>query len=166
MADRVIVGRVLTCFGLQGAVKVEPLTFDPKKRFAPGNTVECRSKVYTVEWSRPHGKHIVVKFAEIDSREIAELLRGDYLEIPEDEVIPLPPNSYYAFQLLGAKVSSVKGVKVGVIKDIIYGLANDVWVVKREKDELLVPAVKAAVRHVDIENKLVEIEDWILEPWE
>jgi 16S rRNA processing protein RimM len=34
---------------------------------------------------------------------------------------------------------------------------NDVWVVKKDEKEILIPAVKAIIRKVDVENKRITI---------
>jgi 16S rRNA processing protein RimM len=34
---------------------------------------------------------------------------------------------------------------------------NDVWVVKKGTKEILIPAVKAIIQHVDLENKRITI---------
>jgi 16S rRNA processing protein RimM len=48
-------------------------------------------------------------------------------------------------------------VLVGLITDLLSLPMNDVWVVKKDEKEILIPAVKAIVRQVDVEHKRVTI---------
>ena len=74
------VGQVVGAYGLDGAVKVTPLT-DFQDRFDPGACLLLDGSEHNVEWSRQSQPGIVVKLKGIDNRTMAELFRGRYLEI-------------------------------------------------------------------------------------
>jgi 16S rRNA processing protein RimM len=46
---------------------------------------------------------------------------------------------------------------VGVITDLLSFPMNDLWVIKKDAKEILIPAVKAIIRQVDVENKRIII---------
>jgi 16S rRNA processing protein RimM len=48
---------------------------------------------------------------------------------------------------------------VGTIKDVFSLAMNDIWVVWDGKKEMLIPAVKAIVKRVDIGMKQIIIHD-------
>ena len=81
------VGQVTGAYGLDGAVKVLPLT-DFGDRFDPGAHLMLEGAERRVEWSRPGQPGLVVKLRGIDNRSVAELFRGRYLEVPEDSLRP------------------------------------------------------------------------------
>ena len=57
------------------------------------------------------------------------------------------------------QVVTTDGEKLGVINDIIFTGANDVYVIKNDDGkELLVPAIKDCIVNVDIENKTMTVK--------
>jgi 16S rRNA processing protein RimM len=156
------IGQVVGAFGVQGAVKVLPLT-DFEDRFRPGSRLYLEGAARHVEWSRPGQTPLVVKLAGIDNRTLAEIHRGRYLEIPEEEVRPLPPGSWYDHQLVGLAVETSSGLRLGRLADVLRRPANDVWVARDRTVERLIPAVRDAVLEVDLERGRVVVADWLLE---
>lgn len=173
------IGRITGPQGLGGEVRVFPLT-DRQDRLAGLSQVhvcfeaadaagrETRRELATIEAWRPHGALWVVKFAGVVSREGAEGMRGALLQVPPEGVPSLPEGSYYHFQLIGLAVFTTAGEPLGRIRDVLSTGANDVWVVERPKsvgpsargrrgDEILIPALKAVVRSVDLAAGRVEV---------
>ena len=73
------VGQVTGAYGLDGAVKVTPLT-DFQDRFDPGVSLLLDGSELHVEWSRESHPGLVVKLRGIENRTVAELFRGRYLD--------------------------------------------------------------------------------------
>jgi len=94
------VGQVAGAYGLEGAVKVIPLT-DFADRFDPGASLLLEGAKHQVEWSRPSHPGLVVKLRGIDNRTMAELLRGRYLELPDEEMRSLEAGRFYHRQVVG-----------------------------------------------------------------
>ena len=97
------VGQVAGAFGLDGAVKVIPLT-DFQDRFDPGTSLLLDGGQHQVEWSRESQPGLVVKLRGIDNRTMAELFRGRYLELPDDQMRPLEQGRFYHRQVVGLSV--------------------------------------------------------------
>ena len=156
------VGQVVGVFGVQGAVKVLPLT-DFDDRFRPGSELVLDGVSRHVEWAREQANNLVVKLSGLDSRTLAELQRGRYLEVPIDAVHRLPEGTYYHHQLVGLEVQTEDGRPLGRIAEVLERPANDVWVAREGNVEHLVPAVRDAVLHVDLDARRVTVADWLLE---
>jgi 16S rRNA processing protein RimM len=156
------VGRVVGVFGVQGAVKVLPLT-DFDDRFGTGSELYLDGVPRGVEWSRRQATTMVVKLAGLDSRTNAEALRGSYLEVPESAARPLPDGAWYYDQLLGLRVVTESGRDLGSIDEVMERPANDVWVARAETGETLIPATREVVRDVDLDARLVTVADWLVE---
>ncbi|HZV51719.1 MAG TPA: ribosome maturation factor RimM [Candidatus Dormibacteraeota bacterium] len=156
------VGLIVGAFGIEGAVKVSSLTDFPE-RFAPGAELHLDGRRLRVEWSRPRPAWTVVKLQGLDDRAAAEAARGRYLEVPEEEVRPLPDAAWYHHELVGLSVSTTDGRELGTLTEVWSMPANDVWVARREGHEHLIPAVHEAVLEVDLEHRRVTVADWILE---
>ena len=155
------VGQVGGAYGVEGAVKVIPLT-DFEDRFSPGASVMLEGAEREVEWSRPAHPGLVVKLRGIDNRTIADLFRGRYLEIPEDAVRPLPEGRFYHHQVVGLTVLTSSGKALGTIAEVLERPANDVWVTRDGMVEHLIPATKDAVVEVDVSGGRVVVADWLV----
>jgi len=156
------VGLVTAAYGVEGAVKVLTLT-DFDDRFASGAKLLLDGSERVVEWSRSAGGGgLVVKLRGIDNRTMAELHRGRYLEISEDAARPAGEGRFYHHQVVGLSVSSVSGVGMGRIEEVLERPANDVWVSRDGSVEYLIPATRDAVVKVDLEAGRVAVADWLL----
>lgn len=156
------VGQVAGAYGVDGAVKVIPLT-DFEDRFSPGAKVALEGADHEVEWSRPGHPGLVVKFRGIGNRTMADLFRGRYLEIPEAAARPLGEGKFYHHQVVGLTVLTSSGQKLGVIAEILERPANDVWVSRDGTVEHLIPATKDAVVEVDVNAGRVVVADWLVQ---
>jgi 16S rRNA processing protein RimM len=155
------VGQVAGAYGLEGAVKVIPLT-DFIERFDPGANLLLDGCSREVEWSRESQPGLVVKLRGIDNRTLAELFRGRYLEVPDEAMKELEPGRFYHRQVVGLTVTTESGEQLGVIEEILERPANDVWVSREGSIEHLIPATKDAVVEVDIAGGRVVVADWLI----
>ena len=162
MTAMIRVGQVAGAFGIQGAVKVVPLT-DFSDRFESGSELFLGGVAHRVEWSRDRAPGLVVKLDGIDNRTLAEIHQGSYLELPASESKPLPNGRFYHHQLVGLQVRTQSGRDLGTISDILERPANDVWVARQGSLEQLIPATREAVIQVDLEGGGVVVADWLLE---
>ena len=155
------IGQVVGAYGLEGAVKVTPLT-DFQDRFDPGASLVLDGCEHHVEWSRQSQPGIVVKLRGIDNRTMAELFRGRYLEVADEQMRSLEPGRFYHRQVVGLAVFSKSGERLGVVEEVLERPANDVWVSREGAIEHLIPATKDAVIEVDIAGGRVVVADWLL----
>lgn len=155
------VGQVMGAYGLDGAVKVLPLT-DFGDRFDPGADLLLDGAQRKVEWSRPGQPGLVVKLKGIDKRAVAELLRGRYLEVSESDVRPLEEGRFYHHQVVGLVAQTQSGTALGVIAEVLERPANDVWVSRDGAIEHLIPATRDAVLQVDLGTRRVVVADWLV----
>ncbi len=157
-----VVGRLGRPHGVHGEISVEVRTDEPESRFAPGTKLNLKESksVLTVLSSRWHQEKMLVKFEEILDRDQANEIKGKTLTIEIDpNYIETKNDQYYEFQLAGLKVINKNQEKLGEIKEVITGLAQDLLVVKTEdKKEVLVPFVKQIVVKVDLSNKIITMD--------
>lgn len=143
-------------------MKVIPLT-DDVSRFKRLKTVwvgikepirEC-----TVESVRVDSESVVVKFKEISDRSGAEELLENFLFVENKDSVKPREGSFYAHEIIGLSVMTSKGREIGKIVDVWKLPANDIWVVRKGAAEVLIPAVKAVIKNVDLSRQVVTIED-------
>ncbi len=153
------IGRVLKPWGYRGELKIEIMTDFPD-RFASLKTVFLgeAAKPFAVEHARITGKSVRLKLKGIDTPEAGARLRNQLVQIPTEEAVPLPPGHYYLYQLVGLRVKTTQGENIGQVVDILETGANDVYVVRNDDREILIPAIEPVVKKVDLENGELIIE--------
>lgn len=154
----VAVGRVVRPWGVAGDLKVLPLTDFPEERFARGAEVWLRGARYVVDHARWQKGYVYLHLAGVDSANDAEDLRDVLVEVPESALRPLPPGEYYHFQILGLAVYSTDGEYLGRVREILTTGSNDVYVVRDQGPELLVPAIDDVVKEIDLAAGRMTIE--------
>ncbi len=105
-----------------------------------------------VEVIRSHGLFLLFKFRGVEDKGSAQELVGGTLEVPLDELVPLEPGEFYWYQLLGLNVYTQEGEFLGVLEEIMETAGHDVYVVKKEEEEILLPAVKEVVKQISLEE--------------
>lgn len=145
----VLVGRILSPVGLRGELRVEVLS-DVPQRFSPGAVVFVDGSPIQIHSRRAAGRHLVVGFQGVNSRDAAGAMRDKLLYVSEGDVPPPPEDTYYYFQVLGMQVVTVEGEELGTVTDILTTGANDVYVVSREGKETLIPAIAGVVVKVEV----------------
>ena len=147
----VVVGHITGSWGLRGDVKVQPQTDFPE-RFSAGSDLYVDGRPDTVVSSRPYRGGYLIRLPSVTNRTAADSMRGALLTVPEDEISPLPQDTYYHFQLIDMQVLSDEGEVLGVIAEILDTSANDVYVVRSEEGpDLLIPAIREIVLEVDVD---------------
>lgn len=149
-----VIGEIRKPHGVRGEVRVTPHTELPE-RFTWLERVfigEDRPWPVAVEGVRINGDTILLKLKGYDSRNDAESLRGQLLQVPEEEAIPLEEGEYFLYQLEGLQVVLEDGEVVGELVEVIETKANNVFVVRGEAGELLLPDIDEVIRDIDFES--------------
>lgn len=149
----VSVGRVGKLHGLGGAFFVEQASEDPK-RFRVGALLHVNGAAVTVIESKHSGGRPVIRLD-------CEVERGAELEIPRSDLPPLPADTYYAFELVGLSVEEEGGRRLGHVREVASGVANDVL----ELDSgLALPMVEDCISLVDLERARIVVRTGFAEP--
>ena len=158
----VAIGKIVRARGVQGELVVVTLTDFPE-RFETMTSVlieqaqDGRIVEFKIAALRSFRNQFLLQLKGIDSRNDAVTLVGSYLCVPRDELVELPDDSYYQFELVGMEVVTTSGEIVGEVVEIMSFPANDVWRVEGEK-EILLPAIKDVVKRVDTKTRKITVE--------
>ena len=156
---RVAVGRVTRAHGIHGEVSILVLS-EVENRFAPGATLLLEDgRSLTVDESRPNRQRLLVKFAEIRDRTAAEALHQQYLFVDSADVPSPPPDAFWPHQLVGCEVVTEDGRSLGTIREVVIGVANDIWIAGPPEEEVLIPALKDVVASVDVADGRVVVRE-------
>ena len=151
-------GKIVTTHGIRGEVKIMPYTDSPEllaefDRLFIGKNHE---EVF-IERSRVFKNTVIAKIEGIDTPEAAEKLRNKVLYMHRDD-LELDDDTYFIQDLMGLEVRDANtGQVYGRIIDVMQTGANDVYVIKGEDREYLVPAIADVVVSTDVDGGVMTI---------
>jgi 16S rRNA processing protein RimM len=160
------IAKIFKPHGLKGEVsadifsqKIDSLT-DGKQIYIGEKHIPSR-----INKIRKINKKFLISFLDHPKIEDVEFFRNTYIYVKEDELPQLSTDEYYFHDLIGLDVFSTDNEFIGTISDILITGANDVYVVKpseKQKEELLLPAIKEVIKKVSIKEKkiVVKLQEW------
>lgn len=150
--DFITIGRVIRPHGMDGTLKVFPLTDFPErfKLLKEVFLVKGFSRKLSINKLRFHKGCILLTLKGCSDRTTAEEWRNAEVAIDSKDLWPLGEGEYYHFQIEGLKVFSEDGEYLGEVKQIVSTGSNDVYVVGSGEKELLLPAIKEVIRSIDL----------------
>lgn len=160
--DLVAVGKISKPIGYNGKVKVIPLTSNIK-RFSGLKSVwigndDISAKRFNIIAAEILTKHVVLYLGDKDNATSYAEMQNMYVFVSREQVIEPTAGSYFIDDIIGCEVVTEESNFVGTIEDLYILPANDVWVVKNGSKEILIPAVEAIVRKIDIKSKCITIK--------
>lgn len=151
-------GKIVTTHGIRGEVKIMPYTDTPEllaefdRLFIGKNKDEV-----IITRSRVFKNTVIAKIEGVDTPESAEKLRNKVLYMHRDD-LELDDDTYFIQDLIGLEVRDADTDEVyGKIADVLETGANDVYVIKGEDREYLIPAIADVVVSTDIDSNLMTI---------
>ncbi len=147
-------GRIVGVHGVRGGLKLLSYAESPEV-FTAGRCVRLRDAQgaearFILREVRPRKGGLVLYLEEVEDRAAAEGLLGRDLLVERDALPPLPAGTYYWEDLIGLSVFEVDGRFLGRLASILPTGSNDVYVVRDARREILVPALAAVIREVDL----------------
>ena len=161
---RILLGRVLSAFGIRGELKLESWT-EPRSaifRYQPWivRDPQGRERELSGVRGRESGKYLIASFPDVADRDAVEALRGTEIYVPRSALPPPSEGEYYWVDLEGLRVITVDGVALGTVSHLFATGANDVLVARDDERERMIPfVVPQYVTSVDFEQGLVTV-DW------
>jgi 16S rRNA processing protein RimM len=152
------IGQIVGASGLRGEVRLRIWTHFPERIPHLGEVyVEGESAPRRLLGARVQGRIAVLKLEGIETREQAERLRGRVLRIDLAQAAPLAEDEYYHFQVLGLAVVDESGRPLGELVEILETGANDVYIVRGENGEILLPALRSVVLNIDLDRGVMTV---------
>ena len=157
---QVALGYISAVHGIKGWVKVHSWTrpMEAILNYQPWLLGKEKAPVKIVD-GRKQGKGLVALLPGCDDREAAATLVGQEIVVGRDQLPPTAKGEYYWVDLEGLEVLTTKGERLGRVERLMETGANDVLVIRGEREHL-VPFVHGQyVKRVDLEGGLIEV-DW------
>lgn len=160
--DRAIVGRISGLYGVRGWLRIFSYT-DLRETIVDYSPWQVSKggqwQTVKVESGHSHGKGVVVKLVGYDDRDAAATLIGCDIVVTREQMGEPDPGEYYWADLEGMKVVTLDGVELGVVDHLFETGANDVVVVRGERERLL-PFVRGnVIKNIDLQRHVMEV-DW------
>ena len=153
-----MVGRVLRAWGIRGDLKIAPFTDRPEDfKGYQSVLVGPQRQRYDVKSFRPYQGNWLLHLIGVESRNEAELLHGQEILI-EMAQRPLQEGEFYAREVIGLKVWTIDCEELGEVVEILVTGANDVYVVKGQCGEILLPARVEVIKGIDLAAGVMTVE--------
>jgi 16S rRNA processing protein RimM len=154
--DWIEAGAIVRPHGLKGEVVVdlardllEVVTESMKLRVTGRREGE---RVLTVERARNHKARKVVQFKGVSTVEDAEALRGWSVWLTREQIGPLEEDRWFVQDIVGIDVYTDEDEYLGKLAEVMHMPGNDVYVVRNDEKEILLPVIDDVVRSVDIDS--------------
>lgn len=159
---KVEIGKIINTHGIKGEVKVKSHSDFTDIRFQPGESVMIERQNGTalelkIASYRMHKGLHMLTFEGINNINDIEYLKGETIMQERDhEEIELGEHEFYYSDIIGCTVFDDDDTPIGRVTEIFETGANDVWVVKGDK-EYLIPYIADVVKDIDVEGRRIQI---------
>ena len=147
-------GQIVNTHGIRGEVKILPWCDGPEflKAF---KTLYIEGKPYAVEQSRVHKTLLLCKLRGIDDVSVAQTFKNKVVKIDRDSA-PIAEGRVFISDLIGLPVFA-EDKEIGTLKDVLSGPANDVYIVKGDR-EYMIPAVSEFLEDVNVDEGYIKVK--------
>jgi 16S rRNA processing protein RimM len=160
--EMAVVGLIARAHGIRGQVIVNAATDFPAERFRPGAELFVRRNglVAAVRVSSVRFQHDrpVIGLEGVQTMTQAEALAGLELRVPADQLMALPPGTYYHHDLAGCIVETREGRRVGVVREVDASFGGSRLVVDGSRGEILIPLASGICVVVDVAAKRIVVD--------
>ena len=148
-------GKIINTHGVRGAVKIESWCDSPEiladLPFIYFKTTDGfeRKEILSASVMK---RHVLALIEGINDVDTAMALKETVVYAERDD-IPLEEGDYFIIDLVGLPVIDVDtDVKYGVISDVFNAGASDIYTVRTESGDRMIPAVPEFIIKIDLES--------------
>jgi 16S rRNA processing protein RimM len=149
-------GRVVNTHGVHGDIRLEPWCDAPEFLLGVPALYLGADRPLAVERARVHKSFVLLKLKGVDDVPAAQALKGKILLLRRADAV-LPEGRYCVRDLIGLEVRDEQGGPVGTLHDILPTPRHDVYVVRGEDSEAMIPNVPAFVKNIDMTAGVITV---------
>lgn len=150
-------GRIINTHGFRGTVKLESWCDSPDILADLETVYFCEKGSYRacrVLRASVFKQFVLMDLEGIESEEAANRLRGTEVFAARED-IPLEEGDFFILDLIGLPVKHAdSGEVLGELKDVNTSTARDLYVVKTQTGEYMIPAVPEFITHIDPDDAI------------
>ncbi len=158
----VVLGKIAGAFGVKGWVKIHAFTSEHEGIFAykPWFLSENKQwRLVTLLAGQAQGKGLVAQLDGVDDRDKALALTGCEIGVLRSQLPVLPDGEYYWSDLTGLTVITLEGRELGKVDHFLETGANDVVVVKGDRERWLPWVMDQVIKSIDLKTQIIQV-DW------
>ena len=161
METKLQVGVISSTHGVRGEVKVFPTTDDVKRFKRLKEVILDTGKeelALEIEGVKFFKQFVILKFKGYENINDIEKYKGKSLFVTRANAVRLRRDEYFIADLQGLTVVDEEDKVLGTLRDVMETGANDVYIIDMaDGREVLVPAIKECILHVDVEAGKMQI---------
>ena len=162
MSDNYLeIGKITRYQGNKGEVRIKATTDMPDRFFDLDSVYLKRGddfKELEIEYIRFHKQFVVIKFFDINSIDEAEKLKNYQVLIDESEKYLLPEDNFYVSDLIDCEVYLEDGKYLGELIDVVDTSGADIFLVKGEEKEYMLPANREMIIEINLKSKKIIVD--------
>ncbi len=155
-------GEIVKTRGLQGCLKVwsclEAASNFSEPDFVYIEKIPGQKNRFCLKKIEKSGRTFFIELEEIKNVDSARNLIGAKVYFPKAILKQLPSGEYYCHDIIGLDVYNEEGDYLGKIESIFPTGSNDVYVCRKEKKEILLPAISDVIKNIDIHQRVMTVK--------
>ncbi len=156
------VGKISGVFGIKGWLKIFSYT-EPKDNILSYRhwliKRNSQEKTVTVTGGQSQGKGVIVQLDGVSDRNQALTLTGWEIYITRAQLPPSGRDEFYWADLIGLSVENMTGVHLGVVENLMQTGANDILLIKGDRERAIPFLQGQTVKTIDLALKKMVV-DW------
>ncbi len=154
--ELISVGKIIGTHGIKGQLKLHSYSgnFESLRaaRTAVLKTTDGMLRDVTIKSFNANSGKFIISLQGFDDIDQVKPLVGNELCLKRCHLPELSDDEYYWSDLIGLQVITDSGLQLGTIVDIFETGSSDIYVVRGENREYLIPAVGDVVKQVDLDS--------------
>jgi 16S rRNA processing protein RimM len=155
------VGKIIGTHGIKGQLKVHSYSGNFESLRAARSVLlratDGSLQEFTLKNINANSGKFIISLQDFDDIDQVKPLVGNELCLKRGHLPKLTADEYYWNDLLGLQVVTDEGTLLGKVVDIFETGSSDIYVVRDEKREYLIPAIGDVVKQVDLESGQIVI---------
>lgn len=148
-------GKIINTHGVRGGLKLESWCDSPSDLAALDKVylkIKGEYEQHRVKRASVFKQFVLMEIDGVNDIDAASALRGKILYADRED-ISVDEGAYFIADIIGLPIiDELSGEKLGVLSDVINLGASDIYVVKTESGEGMIPAVPEFIKRVDTES--------------
>ena len=148
------VGKIIGTHGIKGQLKIRSYSGNVESlhsaRTVVLKSVDGTLREFMLKSFNANSGKFIIGLQDFDDIDQAKLLMGSELCIKRGNLPKLTDDEYYWSDLIGLQVITDSGTLLGTIADIFETGSSDIYVVRDNSREYLIPAIADVVKQVDL----------------
>ena len=149
-------GQIVNTHGVRGEVKIVPWC-DTPDFLCDFDILYMDGKPIEIAQSRVHKGNVIAKLVGINDIDAAMALKNKIVSIDRSDV-ELPEGRHFIADLIGLEVRDAdNGTILGIIDDVLTPPASEVYVVKGQGKEYMIPAVDEFLIETNVDDGYIRV---------